>query len=69
MSIVIPAPPMHLEDTLLRVDQILRCAVATAYEAGEQLSGQQRDLAFSVMHLAEMAQSLVNQSLQAIEVR
>lgn len=67
MSIVIPTPPMHLEDTLLRVDQILRCAVATAYEAGEQLSGQQRDLAFSVMHLAEMAQSLVNQSLLAIE--
>lgn len=69
MTALTPDPPMHLEDTLLRVDQILRCAVATAYEAGEQLSGQQRDLAFSVMHLAEMAQSLINQSLQAIEVR
>lgn len=69
MTAITPDPPMHLEDTLLRVDQILRCAVATAYEAGEQLSGQPRDLAFSVMHLAEMAQSLINQSLQAIEVR
>ncbi|MCO8161602.1 DUF3077 domain-containing protein [Pseudomonas sp. 21LCFQ010] len=67
MKKITPDPPMHLEDTLLRVDQILRCAVATAYEAGEQLSGQQRDLAFSVMHLAEMAQALVNQSLQTIE--
>ena len=69
MTAITPDPPMHLEDTLLRVDQILRCAVATAHETGEQLNGQQRDLAFSVMHLAELAQSLISQSLQTIEVR
>ncbi|MCV4264782.1 DUF3077 domain-containing protein [Pseudomonas capsici] len=65
---ITPDPPIKLEETLLRVSDLLRSASAAAYETGDQLSGQKRDLAFSVIYLVEMAHALVERSLEKIEV-
>ncbi|MBX8532433.1 DUF6124 family protein [Pseudomonas cichorii] len=59
--------PSNLEQDLQHASDLLRCAVATAYETSDQLTGQKRDLAFSVMHLVTMAQGLVERSLSAVE--
>lgn len=56
-----------LEQDLQRVSDLLRCAAATAYESSDQLTGQKRDLAFSVVHLVEIAQGLVERSLVGVE--
>ncbi|SQG00411.1 Uncharacterised protein [Paucimonas lemoignei] len=58
-----------LEQDLLRANDLLRCAAATAYETSDQLTGQKRDLACSVMHLVEMAQGLIERSLTTVESR
>jgi hypothetical protein len=42
---------------------LLRCAAATAYESADHLSGSKRDLAFSVVHLIDMARGAVEKSL------
>jgi hypothetical protein len=42
---------------------LLRCAAASAYESADHLSGSKRDLAFSVMHLIDMARGAVEKSL------
>ncbi|MEE4223263.1 DUF3077 domain-containing protein [Pseudomonas viridiflava] len=50
-----PAPPhTSLEETLIQVSDILRCASAAAYESGDALNGAKRDLAFSVVHLIDI---------------
>lgn len=51
------------EAEITPVTELLRCAAATAYEAADQLTGRQRDLAFSVVHLIEMARKSLAQSL------
>jgi len=43
--------------------------VLTAYECGDSLKGSQRDLAFSVMHLVQMVQTLVDKSLDNLPLR
>ncbi|UXZ96109.1 DUF3077 domain-containing protein [Pseudomonas phytophila] len=60
---------INLEENLSRASDLLRCAAATAYESSDQLSGRKRDLAFSVMHLVEMAQALVERPLEGVEAR
>ncbi|MFJ4145564.1 DUF6124 family protein [Pseudomonas sp. NPDC089734] len=65
---ITPDPPIKLEETLLRVSDLLRCASAAAYETGDQLNGPKRYLAFSVMHLIEMAHALIERSLEGVEV-
>jgi hypothetical protein len=62
-------PSINLEANLLRASELLRCAAATAYESSDQLTGQKRDLACSVMHLLQMAQTLVDHSLESVEAR
>ncbi|MCQ9426893.1 hypothetical protein NRB16_25605 [Pseudomonas sp. LJDD11] len=59
--------PPHLETTLLHALDFLRCAAATSCELGEGLSGAQRSLAFSSMHMAEMARVMVERSLACVE--
>lgn len=58
-----------LEQDLQRACDLLRCAAATAYESSDPLTGQKRDLAFSVVHLLEIAQGLVERSLTTVEAR
>ncbi|WP_375538568.1 DUF6124 family protein, partial [Pseudomonas chlororaphis] len=44
---------------------LLRCAAASAYEAADHLRGTRRDLAFSVVHMIDMAKALVDRSLDS----
>ncbi|MBI6854901.1 DUF3077 domain-containing protein [Pseudomonas cichorii] len=70
MTKVIPDPPnTNLEESLLHVSALLRCAAATAYETGDSLNGPKRDLAFSVVHLIGMAKAELERSLAWVEVR
>ncbi|OUM04914.1 hypothetical protein BW686_24105 [Pseudomonas syringae] len=64
-----PDPPITLEETLLRISDLLRCASATAHEASDQLSGQTRDLTSTVIYLLDMAHALVERSLASVEIR
>ena len=57
-----------LEQSLLYVSELLRCASATAYETGDSLNGPKRDLAFSVVHLINMAKTELDRSLSTVEV-
>ncbi|WP_122554478.1 DUF6124 family protein [Pseudomonas viridiflava] len=62
-----PAPPhTSLEETLIQVSDILRCASAAAYESGDALNGAKRDLAFSVLHLIDIARTRLDRSLEDI---
>ncbi|MFJ4141292.1 DUF6124 family protein [Pseudomonas sp. NPDC089734] len=62
-------PPPSLEESLLHISELLRCAAATAYESGDSLNGPKRDLAFSVVHLIGMARRELDRSLERVEVR
>ncbi|MFK7702816.1 DUF6124 family protein [Pseudomonas caspiana] len=55
---------MTQEQALTHASELLRCAMATAYECGDSLTGSKRDLAFSVVHLVEMAKAMVERSLR-----
>jgi hypothetical protein len=59
--------PRNLEATLVRVNDLLCCASASAYESGDQLSGDRRALAFSVVHLLDIAKALIERSLTCVE--
>jgi hypothetical protein len=59
-------PPNTLEESLIHASDLLRCATATAYESADHLSGSKRDLAFSVVHLIDMAKAVVDRSLDSI---
>ncbi|WP_241153300.1 DUF6124 family protein, partial [Pseudomonas viridiflava] len=62
-----PAPPhTSLEETLIQVSDILRCASAAAYESGDALNGAKRDLAFSVVRLIDIARTRLDRSLEDI---
>ncbi|NYS41048.1 DUF3077 domain-containing protein, partial [Pseudomonas syringae pv. actinidiae] len=61
---IVPDPPntlftvnksVSLEDALNYASDLLRCIITTAYESGDNTQGTSRDLAFSVLHMAEMA--------------
>jgi len=54
---------------LADVAGLLRCATATACESAENLTGVKRDLAFSVVHLIDMARAVVDRSLDQMGVR
>ena len=67
---ITPDPPeQSLEESLAQVSGLLRCATATACESAENLTGVKRDLAFSVVHLIDMARAVVDRSLDHIEVQ
>ena len=57
---------VNLEAALAQASDLLRCAGASASEAGKGLSGLQRDLVLSVMHLAELAKGYVDKSLDTL---
>jgi hypothetical protein len=56
-----------LQPTLSHALDFLRCAGATAYELGDNLSGSKRDLAFATLHMMEMAKVMVERSLVILE--
>lgn len=67
---ITPDPPAPtLEESLAHLCDLLRCAKATAYESADCLNGSKRDLAFSVVHLIDMARAVVDRSLDHIDIR
>ena len=57
---------VNLEAALAQASDLLRCAGASASEAGNGLSGVQRDLVLSVAHLVELAKAYVDKSLDGL---
>ena len=57
---------VNLEAALAQASDLLRCMVASASEAGNGLSGNQRDVVLSIGHLAELAKTFVDTSLDRL---
>ena len=57
-------PGISQEDALVHASELLRSAAATAYESASSHEGHQRDLAFSVVYLIDMAKAMVERTLQ-----
>ena len=56
-------PEVSQEEALIHASDLLRSAAATAYESACSHQGNQRDLAFSVVYLIDMAKAMVEQTL------
>lgn len=52
------------EEALVHASDLLRCAAATAHESASHLQGSNRDLAFSTVHMIDMAKAMVDRSLE-----
>ena len=74
-----PKPPRHvdlatyvipdsvnLEAALAQASDLLRCAGASASEAGNGMSGHARSLVLSTVHLVELARAYVDKSLDGL---
>lgn len=57
-------PGINHEDALVHASDLLRSAAAAAYESASNRQGNQRDLAFSVVYLIDMAKAMMERSLQ-----
>ena len=62
-------PGVSPEEALVHASDLLRSAAATAYESASSHQGNQRDLAFSVVYLIDMAKAMVERSLRAPEAQ
>jgi hypothetical protein len=62
-------PGTSQEEALVHASDLLRSAAATAYESACSHQGNQRDLAFSVVYLIDMAKVMVERSLQRPEAQ
>jgi len=62
-------PGISQEEALVHASDLLRSAAATAYESACSHQGNQRDLAFSVVYLIDMAKAMVERSLQGPAAR
>jgi hypothetical protein len=51
------------EEALVRASDLMRCAAATACESANHLHGTHRHLAFSTVHMIDMAKALLDRSL------
>jgi len=58
-------PNVSHEDALVHASELLRSAAAAAYELASSRQGNQRDLAFSVVYLIDMAKVMVERTLQS----
>ena len=57
---------VNFEAALAQASDLLRCMGASASEAGNGLSGMQRDLVLSIAYLAELAKAYVDRSLDSL---
>ncbi|MFU2329107.1 DUF6124 family protein [Pseudomonas sp. NFX98] len=56
------------EEALVHASDLLRCAAATAFESASHLQGSSRDLAFSAVHMIDMAKAMVDRSLERNQI-
>ena len=57
---------VNLEAALAQASDLLRCAGASATEAGNGMSGPARDLVLSITHLVALAKAYVDKSLDSL---
>jgi hypothetical protein len=57
------------EEALVHACDLLRCAAATAHESANRLQGSSRDLAFSVVHMIDLAKVMLDRSLDGYPTR
>jgi hypothetical protein len=62
-----PPNPPNLEHALNYAFELLQCAAVTLYEGGDRLSGTDRQLVFSGMHLVEKARDVIEQSMATLD--
>ena len=55
-------------EALNHAASVLRCAAAAAYESADNLRGNERDMAFSVVHMLDIARTLLDRSLEDVTV-
>ena len=51
------------EQTLEHTDELLRCAIATAYASADNLQGLNRDVALAMVHLIHQIKASVDKLL------
>ncbi|MGE8190120.1 DUF6124 family protein [Pseudomonas sp. NPDC086278] len=59
-------PDISAEEALVHASDLLRCAAATAHESASNLNGASRDLAFSTVHMIDMAKAMIDRSLKGL---
>ncbi|WP_242172870.1 MULTISPECIES: DUF3077 domain-containing protein [unclassified Pseudomonas] len=57
------------ESALVHTSSLLRCAAATAQEAGDRLEGTSQALVISVLHLVDMARAMVDRAVECVQPR
>ncbi|WP_397449582.1 DUF6124 family protein [Pseudomonas sp. NA-150] len=62
-SLFITRPNLSVEEALTTAYEVLEAAIATAYQSAEHQDGSSRQLALAVVHLTEMAHTLVASAL------
>ena len=62
-------PETSFESALVHTSSLLRCASATAQEAGDRLKGTEHALVISVLHLLDMARVLVDRAVECVQPR
>jgi len=57
-------PETSFESALIHTSSLLRCASATAQEAGDRLEGTSQTLVVSVLHLVDMARAMMDRAVE-----
>lgn len=55
------------EEALVHASDLMRCAAAIAHESANHHQGSSRDLAFSAVHMIDMARAMVDRCLQDLQ--
>ncbi|WP_122299654.1 DUF6124 family protein, partial [Pseudomonas syringae] len=48
---------------------LLRCAATSAYEFSDGMTGAQRDMTLTIMHLVEMAKDMVDNTIENLQTQ
>ncbi|WP_137983188.1 DUF6124 family protein [Pseudomonas viridiflava] len=71
---IVPDPPLFTanpdvspEDALMHASDLLRCAATSACGFSDSMTGTQRDMTLSIMHLVEMAKVMVDRTIDNLQ--
>ncbi|MFQ6572072.1 DUF6124 family protein [Pseudomonas sp. UM16] len=63
--LLVPREGLNETQTTEHAAELLRCAAATAHESANSLQGMHRDLALTVMHMINMARTVLEHAPSA----
>ncbi|MCF4986500.1 DUF3077 domain-containing protein [Pseudomonas syringae] len=52
---------------MMHASDLLRCAATSACEFSDSMTGTQRDMTLSIMHLVEMAKVMVDRTIDNLQ--